>query len=379
MEGITALIRLPGLQVDWQTLLTVNLPILVAVIIAVPAALVGYTLGAEFLVKRLPKRSQPSVRPWVWVGPAILIVGLILVYPMVGTIIRSFFDRGGSKFVGLDNFVRMLTDNGVLIALRNNVYWLVLYTGLVLVFGLLLAVLSDRVRYEKPVKSLIFMPMAISFVAMAIIWQFVYYYKDPSEPQTGTLNAILVNVFHGQPITWIQDTRFNNFALILIGVWGATGFAMVILSAALKGIPGELLEAARVDGATELTIFRRIILPLMMPTIVVVGTTMVIFALKAFDVVYVMTAGNYNTDILARRMYAELYKAGNHANASALAVILLLAAVPVLIFNLRQFRAVESRRCAWPSPPRSPRPPPRHPHAARNSRRSACRRVVPAP
>ncbi|TMG31339.1 MAG: sugar ABC transporter permease [Chloroflexi bacterium] len=344
MEGITALIRLPGLQVDWQTLLTVNLPILVAVIIAVPAALVGYTLGAEFLVKRLPKRSQPSVRPWVWVGPAILIVGLILVYPMVGTIIRSFFDRGGSKFVGLDNFVRMLTDNGVLIALRNNVYWLVLYTGLVLVFGLLLAVLSDRVRYEKPVKSLIFMPMAISFVAMAIIWQFVYYYKDPSEPQTGTLNAILVNIFHGQPITWIQDTRFNNFALILIGVWGATGFAMVILSAALKGIPGELLEAARVDGATELTIFRRIILPLMMPTIVVVGTTMVIFALKAFDVVYVMTAGNYNTDILARRMYSELYNAGNNANASALAVILLLAVVPVLIFNLRQFRAVEARR-----------------------------------
>ena len=329
---------------DWQTLLTVNLPILVAVIIAVPAALVGYTLGAEFLVKRLPKRSQPSVRPWVWVGPAILIVGLILVYPMVGTIIRSFFDRGGSKFVGLDNFVRMLTDNGVLIALRNNVYWLVLYTGLVLVFGLLLAVLSDRVRYEKPVKSLIFMPMAISFVAMAIIWQFVYYYKDPSEPQTGTLNAILVNIFHGQPITWIQDTRFNNFALILIGVWGATGFAMVILSAALKGIPGELLEAARVDGATELTIFRRIILPLMMPTIVVVGTTMVIFALKAFDVVYVMTAGNYNTDILARRMYSELYNAGNNANASALAVILLLAVVPVLIFNLRQFRAVEARR-----------------------------------
>jgi len=179
---------------------------------------------------------------------------------------------------------------------------------------------------------------------MAIIWQFMYYYRPPDVPQTGTLNAILVNIFHGQPITWIQDSRFNNFALIFIGVWGATGFAMVILSAALKGIPAELLEAARVDGANERTIFRRIILPLMMPTIVVVGTTMVIFALKAFDVVYVMTAGNYNTDILARRMYSELYNAGNYANASALAVVLLLAVVPVLIFNLRQFRAVEARR-----------------------------------
>jgi alpha-glucoside transport system permease protein len=345
MDGTGGLIAwMPGLQVDWETLFTVNLPTLLAVIVGVPLVLVGYIVGTEVLVRRLPKRSQPPIRPWVWVGPAIAFVAVILVYPMLGTVVRSFFDRHGDKFVGLDNFVRMLTDGGVLIALRNNVYWLVLYTGLVLIFGLLLAVLADRVRYEKTVKTLIFMPMAISFVAMAIIWQFVYYYKDPSEPQTGTINAILVNIFHGQPVTWVQDTRFNNFALILIGVWGATGFSMVILSAALKGIPPELLEAARVDGANEITIFQRIIMPLMMPTIVVVGTTMVIFALKAFDVVYVMTAGNYNTDILARRMYAELYKAGNHANASALAVVLLLAVVPVLIFNLRQFRAVEERR-----------------------------------
>lgn len=345
MEGITPLIaRLPALEVDWQTLLTVNLPVLLLVVIGVPLVLVAYIVGADLLVRRLPKKSQPSVRPWIWVGPAIVWVGLILVYPMVGTIVRSLFDRKGGSFVGLGNFTRLLTDGGILIVLRNNVLWLLLYPGLVLVFGLLLAVLSDRVRYEKSVKSLIFMPMAISFVAMSIIWQFVYYYKDPSESQTGTLNAILVNIFHGQPITWIQDSRFNNFALIFIGVWGATGFAMVILSAALKGIPGELLEAARVDGANEVTIFRKVILPLMMPTIVVVGTTMVIFALKAFDVVYVMTAGNYNTDILARRMYSELYNAGNNANASTLAVVLLLAVVPVLIFNLRQFRAVEERR-----------------------------------
>jgi alpha-glucoside transport system permease protein len=345
MDGVTPLItRLPALEVDWQTLLTVNLPVLLLVIIGVPLVLAGYIVGAELLVKRLPKRWQPSVRPWIWVGPAILLVGVILVYPMGGTLVRSFFDRKGDTFVGLGNFTRLLSDGGILIVLRNNLLWLLLYPGLVLLFGLLMAVLSDRVKYEKPVKSLIFMPMAISFVAMAIIWQFVYYYKDPSEPQTGTLNAILVNVFHGHPITWIQDANFNNFALIFIGVWGATGFAMVILSAALKGIPAELLEAARVDGANEITVFRRIILPLMMPTIVVVGTTMVIFALKAFDVVYVMTAGNYNTDILARRMYAELYKAGNHANASTLAVVLLLAVVPVLIFNLRQFRAVEARR-----------------------------------
>ena len=349
MDGVTPMtVRLPALQVDWTTVLTVQLPTLVLVVVGVPLVLAGYIVAAEVLVRRLPKRSQGSARPWIWVGPAILFVGLFLVYPMVATVIRSFFDRGGDKFVGLSNFARILGDSTVIASLRNNLYWLVFYTGLVLIFGLLLAVLSDRVRYEKTVKSLIFMPMAISFVAMAVIWQFMYYYRPADVQQTGTLNGIVVNIFHGEPQTWISTTGplglRNNFALIFIGVWGATGFAMVILSAALKGIPGELLEAARVDGAGEITIFRRIILPLMMPTIVVVGTTLVIFALKAFDVVYVMTNGNYETDILARRMYTELYNAGNYANSSAIAVILLLAVAPVLIFNLRQFRAVEARR-----------------------------------
>ncbi len=190
MDGSLGLIvRMPALEIDWATLVSVNLPTLLFVIVGVPLALVGYIVGSDVLVRRLPKRSQASVRPWVWVGPAILFVGVILVYPMVGTIVRSFFDRHGSTFVGLGNFTRLLTDGGILIVLRNNLLWLLLYPGLVLIFGLLLAVLADRVRYEKSVKTLIFMPMAISFVAMAIIWQFVYYYKDPSEPQTGTLNG----------------------------------------------------------------------------------------------------------------------------------------------------------------------------------------------
>jgi alpha-glucoside transport system permease protein len=151
-------------------------------------------------------------------------------------------------------------------------------------------------------------------------------------------------VLHQAPKTWLTDPSINNFALIVAAIWGIVGFAMVILSAALKGIPGELLEAARVDGAGELTIFSRVIFPLMMPTVVVVGTTLVIFALKAFDVVYIMTAGNYNTDVLANRMYRLLYLSDNPGGSSAVAIILLVAVVPVLIFNLRQFRAVESRR-----------------------------------
>jgi alpha-glucoside transport system permease protein len=328
------------------SLLFQDVPALVVVIVGVPAALVGYIVGGEFLVRRLPDKQRPRVRPWIWVGPALIFVTAFLVLPALGTVVSSFTDRTGN-FVGLHNYERQLVDfpnGGAWIAIRNNVYWLILYTLVVLFFGLILAVLFDRVRYESIVKSMIFMPMAISSVALGVIWKFMYWYQPGDAPQTGTLNFILVNWFHQAPKTWLSDPSVNNFALIAAAIWGITGFALVILSAALKGIPGELLEAARVDGAGELTVFRRVIFPLMMPTVVVVGTTLVIFALKAFDVVYVMTAGNFNTDVLANRMYSLLYLADNPGGASAVAVILLIAVVPVLIFNLRQFRAVESRR-----------------------------------
>jgi alpha-glucoside transport system permease protein len=328
------------------SLLVQDVPTLVFVIVAVPAVLAAYIVGTEYLVRLLPDKLRPRVRPWFWVGPGLVLVILFLVLPAVGTVFTSFQDRDGN-FIGLANYQRQLADfpiGGAWIAIRNNVYWLVIYTLFVLFFGLLLAVLFDRVRYESIVKSFIFMPMAISSVALAVIWGFMYSYQPADAPQTGTLNWIVVNVFHHPPVTWLSDPNVNNFALIAAAIWGITGFAMVILSAALKGIPGELLEAARVDGAGELTIFRRVIFPLMMPTVVVVGTTLVIFALKAFDVVYVMTAGNFQTDVLANRMYKLLYQSDNPGGASAVAIILLIAVIPVLIFNLRQFRAVEARR-----------------------------------
>jgi alpha-glucoside transport system permease protein len=329
--------------VDFTSLLTVQLPTLVAVIVGVPAALAIYIVGLEYAVRALPQEWQPNVRPWVWTAPALVFIAVFLVYPAVATVWRSLFSRSDGLFVGLANYQSVLGDTSVLTAIRDNVFWLIFYTAIALAFGVLFAVLSDRVPYESPVKSLIFMPMAISFVALAVIWKFMYSYQPPGAPQTGTLNAI-VAAFHGQPITWLQDRRVNNFALIGAGIWGITGFAMVILSAALKGIPGELLEAARVDGAGELMIFRRILLPLLMPTITVVATTLVIFALKAFDIVYVMTNGNFDTDVLANRMYKLLFNFGSPERSSAVAVILLLAVIPVLIFNLRQFRTVEARR-----------------------------------
>jgi alpha-glucoside transport system permease protein len=282
----------------------------------------------------------------------VLVTGF-LVAPAIGTVFQSFQDKNG-VFIGFQNFAAQLAGfptGGAWIAIRNNLFWLIFYTLFVLAFGLLLAVLFDRVPYESVVKSLIFMPMAISSVALVVIWKFMYAYQPPGQPQTGTLNFILNTVFHQDPRTWIQDETpllglfpLNDLALIGAAVWGIVGFSLVILSAALKGIPGDLLEAARVDGAGEITIFRRVIFPLMMPTVVVVGTTLVIFALKAFDVVYAMTNGNYNTDVLANRMYQLLYNSHDFGGASAVAVILLLTVIPVLIFNLRQFRAVEARR-----------------------------------
>jgi alpha-glucoside transport system permease protein len=328
---------------DLSQFLTNQLPTLVAVIIGVPLVLAAYISGFEFLVRRLPERAQPQVRPWIWVGPALVFVTVLLVYPAIQTVIISFQDNHGN-WVGFANFRGVLADPSVITAIRNNIYWLIFYTGVALLFGVLLAVLTDRVRYETPVKALIFMPMAISFVALGVIWKFMYSYQPPGTPQTGTVNAIVTGVFHAQPILWIQNFNLSTFSLIVAAVWGITGFALVILSAALKGISAELLEAARVDGAGEVTIFRRVIVPLLMPTIVVVGTTLVIFALKAFDVVYVMTNGNYDSDVLARKMYAELFQVFDNGRASAIAVILLLAVIPVLIFNLRQFRAVEARR-----------------------------------
>src|SRR3984893_16672393 len=334
-------------------LLTSDLVTLVAVIVAVPAVLGAYIVGTEFLVTRLPDRQRGRVRPWIWVGPAFVFVAGFLVLPTIGTFIQSFQNHAGD-WVALRNYANQLggsPDGGAWIAIRNNVYWLVLYTLVVLFFGVLLAVLFDRVPYESIVKSLIFMPMAISSVALVVIWKFMYAYQPPGQPQTGTLNFILNTVFHQDPRTWIQDETallglfpLNDLALIGAAVWGIVGFSLVILSAALKGIPGDLLEAARVDGAGGVTIFRRVIFPLMMPTVVVVGTTLVIFALKAFDVVYAMTNGNYHTDVLANRMYQLLYNSGDFGGASAVAVILLLTVIPVLIFNLRQFRAVEARR-----------------------------------
>ncbi|MCA1950827.1 MAG: sugar ABC transporter permease [Treponema sp.] len=231
----------------------------------------------------------------------------------------------------------------MLVVLRNNVLWLVLFTLFCLFFGLLIALLADRVRYESVAKAFIFLPMAISFVAAGVIWKFMYEYRPAGSPQIGTVNAVLSVINPAfEPKAWLFDRSTNNIALIVVGIWMWTGFAMVILSAGLKGISEDLLEAARMDGAGEFTIFIKIILPLLLPTITVVATTLIINVLKVFDIVYVMTNGNLGTEVIANRMYKEMFNYRNYGRASAIATLLLVAIIPVMVINIKRFNAEAS-------------------------------------
>jgi alpha-glucoside transport system permease protein len=312
------------------------------VLIFVPAAVIGYILLIERLLRLAPDRQQPRIRPWLWLAPALLFLTIFLVYPMIQTIIRSLSDRLGANFVGLANYQYAFTNADGVISLRNSLIWLVLLTILAVGSGLLTAILFDRVRYESLAKALVFMPLAISFVGAGVIWKFMFDFKPSGATQIGTLNAAITS-FKFDPVAWLQNAPGNTIALIIVATWIWTGFCMVILSGALKGISTELLEAARVDGATELQVFRRITFPLLLPTIAVVSTTMIITALKAFDIVYVMTGGNFDTNIVALKMYQQL-SSGDTGRASALAVILLACTLPVMVYNIRRFREQEAQR-----------------------------------
>jgi alpha-glucoside transport system permease protein len=315
------------------------------VVVGVPAILIGYIWGSERLVAVLGLRWRRVLRPWLWLAPALGFLGFFLIYPTVLTIIRSLQGKDPlhPKFVGLANYQWFFTNSDALGALLNNVLWLVFFTGFTVGMGLLVAVLVDRVRFEAWAKSIIFLPLAISMVAAGVIWKFMYDYKPAGIAQTGTLNALIGSVGLG-PVGWLESPgfRLSTFALIAIMVWMWTGFGMVIISAALKGIDAELLEAARMDGASEWEVFRKITLPLLGPTLTVVSTTMIITSLKTFDIVYTLTNGNYSTDVVANLMIKEMFTFGDFGRASAVAVILLLAILPIMGFNVRKFRSQES-------------------------------------
>lgn len=320
----------------------------VIAVVGVPLVLLGYIIGGEQVIERLPDRLQNWARPYFWALPAVGFATIFMVYPMARTVLISFRNSEDSDWAAgpwgvFANYHYFFTFPDTLTALRNSVAWLIFYTFFAVFLGLVIAILVDRVRYESLAKIAIFLPVPISAVAASIIWKFMFDYQPPGQTQTGTLNALL-GIFHQDPQPWLINEPFvNNAALIFVGIWTAVGFCMVIISASLKAISSEVLEAARIDGANEFQIVRLIITPLLWPTITVVGTTMLINALKTFDIVYVMTNGAYDTDVIATRMFSQMQSA-HYGRAAAVGVVLFIAIVPLLIVNIRRFQQQEEQR-----------------------------------
>ena len=303
--------------------------------------------AANVIIEALPARATAVLRPYVFVLPAVVVVGIYLIYPTAGTVVESFTtvpDGAGPFF----NYTAAFTNEDVLLALRNNLVWLLIAPAVSVMIGLAFAALVDRVRNEALAKSFVFMPLAVSFVGASVIWKFVYAWKPPGQPQIGVLNSlwvwgggILVDLGildQVEPVAWLQVIPWNTLALIAIMVWLQVGFAMVILSAAIKGVPPELIEAARIDGATELQTFFRITVPSIKGSLLTVYTAIAIAVLKVFDIIFVTTGGNLDTSVVAVRMYQEMFRFRNFGQATTMAVILLVAVVPIMVVNIRNLR-----------------------------------------
>ena len=289
----------------------------------------------------MPGQRKGDLRPWLYVAPVLILLTAFLVYPSLATVRLSFLGPRSVTWVGLQNYLFTFTSSTMLLAYRNNLLWLIFFTSATLAMGLVFAVLTDKVKYESTAKSLVFLPQAISFVGAGVIWRFVYDFQ----PRVGVLNAILTAVFPDmRPIGWLVNSDLATYALIVVGIWMWTGYAMVIFSAAIKDIPEEVEEAAVVDGANPFQMFWRITVPMIASTIAVVATTLIITVLKVFDLIYVMTGGQYRTNVIANQMYYELYITRNNGRASAIAVVLLLMIVPVMLVNIRRFQEQEALR-----------------------------------
>ncbi len=272
------------------------------------------------------------IRPWLFLLPAMLALGIYLVYPVVGSFIRSLYNRAGDTFIGFGNYASLLADPGFQTSLLNNFLWVLVVPAASTFLGLVVAQLTDRLTWGNIAKSLIFMPMAISFVGASLIWKFVY----ANNADIGLINAIRDFFGASQPIDPLQIPFWNNFFLMVVLIWIQTGFAMVILSAALRGIPEETVEAAVLDGANPFQIFFKIKIPQIMGTIVVVWTTITISTLKIFDIVYASTGGNFGTDILPSYMMSFMFR--DDGRATAVAFVIMLIVLPVMIWNIRQAR-----------------------------------------
>ncbi len=314
-------------------LLVISLAAFAAVVIAL------FLIGSRASVK-----AQEWLRYAIFLAPALLLLLIGLIYPALRTIWLSLLDASGENFVGFGNYVWAFTIPEIQIVLRNTLIWTILVPVASTIFGLAIAYMTDRMKHAAVVKSLIFMPMAISFVGASIIWSFIYNFEpNPNRAEIGLLNAIMRQV-GAEPRNWLLEAPWNTLFLIAVLVWIQTGFAMVILSAAMKNVPDEIVEASMLDGAGNWRRFLRVTLPMIRGTVVVVLTTITIATLKVFDIVRTMTGGNFQTNVIANEMYSQSFRQLNYGQGSALAVILFVAVIPIIWYNVRQLRLERTER-----------------------------------
>ncbi|MBI5161344.1 MAG: sugar ABC transporter permease [Micrococcales bacterium] len=308
-------------------------------------------LGLNFVIAKSGRRASVKLLPIVFLGPVVLLLVVFLLVPVFITVYQSFlkYDQYGlSTFGGLSNYISLFTSGPFLQTLFNNLLWIIFVPALTVIIGLAVATLADRLgpRREKTFKTILFVPFAISGIAAASIWSFVYYYSAPGTPQVGLLNSIWVSTTQSNPIPWFQDQflRTNSFLLMAVVIWLNAGYAMVLLSAAIKAVPEETIEAARIDGATERQAFFRVIAPQIRTTIIAVGITVLITVMKVFDIVFAMTNGQFNTNVLGVEFFNQLFSFQNPGKASAVVVILLIAVIPIIAYQIKTYREQEALR-----------------------------------
>jgi len=297
-----------------------------------------------FVAGRFSGRRGDRITAFAFLAPAVLLVVFGLVYPGLNTIWQSFFNASGGSFIGLDNYQTIFTSSEERQVLRNTAIWVLLTPFIATAIGLVYAVLVDRARIEALAKALIFLPMAISFVGASIIWRFMYEFR----PDQGNIQQIgLVNQFivwlGGSPQQLLINSPLNTLLLIVVMIWIQAGFAMTILSAAIKAIPDDILEAAKLDGVGGIRLFRYITVPSIRPTLIVVLTTIAIGTLKVFDIVRTMTGGQFETNVVANEFYTQSFRADDQGLGAALAVLLFILVIPIVAYNVRQLRASEGR------------------------------------
>lgn len=309
--------------------------------LAIFAAVIAVIL---LIASRFGGRRGDRIVALVFLLPVVVMLAVGLIYPGVLTIINSFYDAPGTSFIGIDNYETIFTSKDQLTVLRNTVIWVVVTPFVATGIGLLYAILVDRARIESLAKAVIFLPMSISFVAASIIWKFVYEYRPDQGniKQIGLLNQIVVWL-GGTPTQWLLETPLNTLFLVVVMIWIQAGFAMTVLSAAIKAIPDDVIEAARLDGVTPWGMFRFVTLPSIRPAVVVVLTTIGIGTLKVFDIVRTMTGGNFDTSVVANEFYSQSFRADNQGLGAALAVLLFILVIPIVVYNIRQLRASEAR------------------------------------